>query len=116
MKVLKDPDDLFLAMNRKSQEYGRIVSNSSGQGADEVMGQAIANHEIVIMVGSITLDRDFTEYDLKRVRDYIAHAEKRLKSYENFSGCDCESWFTRGRVEGAAWALQEIEKRMEEEP
>lgn len=29
MKVLKDADDLFLAMNRKRQEYGRIVSNSS---------------------------------------------------------------------------------------
>lgn len=27
MKVLKDADDLFLAMNRKRQEYGRIVSN-----------------------------------------------------------------------------------------
>lgn len=61
MKVLKDPDDLFLAMNRKRQEYGRIVSNSSGQGEVEAMGQAVANHEIVIMVGSITLDRDFTE-------------------------------------------------------
>lgn len=45
MKVLKDPDDLFLAMNRKRQEYGRIVSNSSGQGAAEAMGQAVANHE-----------------------------------------------------------------------
>lgn len=112
MKVLKDADDLFLAMNRKRSEYGRIVSNSSGQGRAEAMGQAIANHEIVIMVGSIILDRNFTEYDLKRVRDYIAHAEKRLKSYENFSGCDCEPWFTRGRVEGAAWALKEIEKRI----
>ena len=112
MKVLKDADDLFLAMNRKRSEYGRIVSNSSGQGRAEAMGQAIANHEIVIMVGSIILDRNFTEYDLKRVRDYIAHAEKRLKSYENFSGCDCKPWFTRGRVEVAAWALKEIEKRM----
>lgn len=112
MKVLKDADDLFLAMNRKRSEYGRIVSNSSVQGRAEAMGQAIANHEIVIMVGSIILDRNFTEYDLKRVRDYIAHAEKRLKSYENFSGCDCEPWFTLGRVEGAAWALKEIEKRM----
>ena len=114
MKILKDPDDLFRAMNRKRQEYGRIVSNSSGQGATEAMGQVDANHEILIMVGSIILDRNFTEHDLKRVRDYIAHAEKRLKSYENFSGCDCEQWFTRGRVEGAAWALKEIEKRMEE--
>lgn len=61
MKALKDPDDLFLAMNRKRQEYGRIVSNSSSQGETEAMGQAIANREIVIMVGSITLDRDFTE-------------------------------------------------------
>lgn len=112
MKVLKDPDDLFRAMNQKRQEYGQIVSNSSGQGVAEAMGQAIANHEIVIMVGSIVLDRNFTEYDLKRVRDYVVHAEKRLKSYEEFSGCDCETWFTRGRVEGAAWALQEIEKRM----
>ena len=30
MKILKDPDDLFRAMNQKRQEYGRIVSNSSG--------------------------------------------------------------------------------------
>lgn len=116
MKVLKDADDLFLAMNRKRQEYGRIVSNSSGQGAVEAMGQAIAYHEIVIMVGSIILDHNFTEYDLKRVRDYVAHAEKRLKLYEDFSGCDCEAWLTRGRAEGAAWALKEIEKRMEKEP
>lgn len=112
MKVLKDPDDLFRAMNRKRQEYGQIVSNSSGQGEVEAMGQAIAYHEIMIMVGSIVLDRNFTEYDLKRVRDYVVHAEKRLKSYEEFSGCDCKTWFTRGRVEGAAWALQEIEKRI----
>lgn len=80
------------------------------------MGQAIAYHEIVIMVGSIILDHNFTEYDLKRVRDYVAHAEKRLKLYEDFSGCDCEAWLTRGRAEGAAWALKEIEKRMEKEP
>lgn len=112
MKILKDPDDLFRAMNLKRLEYGRIVSNSSSQGKAEAMGQAIANHEIVIMVGSIILDRNFTEYDLKRVRDYIAHAEKRLKLYEAFSGCDCEPWFTRGRVKGAVWALKEIEKRM----
>lgn len=116
MQVLKDPDDLFRAMNRKRQEYGRIVSNSSGQGAAEAMGQAIANCEIVIMVGSIILDHNFTEYDLKRVRDYIAHAEKRLKLYEDFSDCDCEVWRARGRVDGAAWALKEIEKRMEKEP
>lgn len=113
MKVLKDPDDLFLAMNRKKQEYGRIVSNSSGQGAAEAMGQVIANNKITIMVCSIVFERDFTEYDLERVRDYIARAVKKLKMYEEFSDCDCEAWFTRGRAEGAAWALQEIEKRME---
>lgn len=112
MKVLKDPDDLSRAMNRKRQEYRRIVSNSSSQGEAEAMGQAIANHEIAIMIGSIILDHNFTEYDLKRVHDYIARAEKRLKLHENFSDCDCEPWFTRGRVDGAAWALQEIEKRI----
>ncbi len=112
MKVLKDSDDLFRAMNRKRWEYGRIVSDSSGQGSAEAMGQVIANHKITIMVGSIVFERDFTEYDLERVRDYIARAEKKLKLYEDFSDCDCEAWFTRGRAEGAAWALQEIEKRM----
>lgn len=117
MKVLKDPYDLFRAMNRKRQEYGRIVSNSSGQGAGEAMGQTIANHKIVIMVGSIILDRNFTEYDLKQVRDYIAHAEKRLKLYEDFSDFSCyEALLALGRVEGAAWAMEEIEKRIEEEP
>ena len=114
MKVLKDPDDLFRAMNRKRSEYGRIVSNSSGQGETEAMGQAVANHEIVIMVGSITLDRDFTEADMERPREYADRAERVAERYD---GCEnVEAWLARGRVEGAAWALQEIEKRMEEEP
>lgn len=115
MKVLKDSYDLFRAMNRKEREYQRGIDDASdGARAAKATGLVMAVRHISILVGSITLDRDFTKRDMKRVRDYVNQVVKRLNLYEDFS---CyEALLALGRVEGAAWALKEIGKRMEEEP
>ena len=47
---------------------------------------------------------------MERPREYADRAERVAERYD---GCEnVEAWLARGRVEGAAWALQEIEKRM----
>lgn len=113
MKVLKDPAGLFWAMNRKEREYQRAIDDASDVARAKAVGRAMAVLHISILVGSITLDRDFTKCDMKRVRDYVNQVVKRLKLYEDFS---CyEALLALGRAEGAAWALKEIEKRMVEE-
>lgn len=110
MKVLKDPDDLFRAMNRKASEYQRAIDDDSDVSRAKAAGSAIAVLHISMLVGSITLDRDFTEADMERPREY-ADCEERVA--ERYDDCEnIEAWLARGRVEGAAWALQEIEKRM----
>lgn len=114
MKVLKDPASLFRAMNRKEREYQRAIDDASDVAkAAKAAGQGIAVRHISILVGSITLDRDFTECDMKRIRDYTNHTGKRLKLHEDSTYY--EAWLARGRAEGAAWALKEIEKRMEDQ-
>ena len=111
MKVLKDPDDLFRAMNRKEREYQRAIDDDASDVARaKAVGRAMAVLRISILVGSITLDRDFTEADMERPREYADRAERVAERYD---GCEnVEAWLARGRVEGAAWAMQEIEKRM----
>lgn len=114
MKVLKDSFDLFLAMNRKEHECQQAIGDAGNViRAAKATGREMAVRYISILVGSITLDRDFTECDMKRVRNYTNHTVKRLKLYEDSSYY--EAWLARGRAEGAAWALKEIKKRMEDQ-
>lgn len=112
MKVLKDPASLFWAMNRKECEYQRGIDDISGVVRAKAVGRAIAVLRISILVGSITLDRDFTEADMERVREYADRKERVAERYDDRE--NVEAWLARGHVEGAAWALKEIEKRMEE--
>ena len=46
------------------------------------------------------------------VYEYAANTKRSAREY----GDPWETWYMKGRAEGAAWALKEIEKRMEEEP
>lgn len=114
MKVLKDPYSLFRAMNWKERECQQAIGNAcTTTRAAKATGMVMAVRHISILVSSITLDRDFTKRDMKRVRDYVNQVVKRLNLYEDFS---CyEALLALGRVEGAAWAMKEIESRMEEE-
>lgn len=114
MKVLKDPYDLFRAMNRKVHECQQVIGNASDVARAKAAGRATAVLRISILVDLITLDRDFTEADMERVREYADRKERVAKRYGDLE--NVEAWIARGCVEGAAWALKEIEKRMEEEP
>lgn len=110
MKVLKDGFDLFLAMNRKEGEYQRAIDDASDIARAKAVGSAMAVLHISILVGSITLDRDFTEADMEGLREYADRKERVAERYDDRE--NVEAWLARGRAEGAAWALQEIEKRM----
>lgn len=114
MKILKDSADLFRAMNRKEYEYQRGIDDVSGVVRAKAVGRAMAVLRISILVGSITLDRDFTEADMERVREYADRKERVAERYDDRE--NVEAWLARGHVEGAAWALKEIEKRMENQP
>lgn len=110
MKVLKDGFDLFLAMNRKEGEYQRAIDDASDVARAKAVGNAMAVLHISILVGSITFDRDFTEADMESPREYADREERVAERYDDRE--NVEAWIARGRAEGAAWALQEIEKRM----
>lgn len=50
--------------------------------------------------------------DMACVYDYVDDAKEKDYEYPN----PRDTWFMKGIAKGAAWALKEIEKRMEEEP
>lgn len=114
VKVLKDGFDFFLAMNRKERECQQAIDDASDVARVKAVGGAMAVLHISILVGSITFDRDFTETDMEETREYADREERVAERYDDRE--NVEAWLARGRAEGAAWALQEIEKRMEEEP
>lgn len=112
MKVLKDPDDLILAMHRERVEYERAIGDADDVARAKAAGYVIAVSHILILVSAITFSRDFTEADMERPRKYADLEERVAERYDDRENVD--AWLARGRAKGAAWALKEIEKRMEE--
>ena len=110
MKVLKDASSLFRAMHRKRLEYERDIGDPSDVARAKAAGRAIAVLHILILVSATAFHRDFTEADMERPREYADREERVAERYDDRE--DVEAWLARGRVEGAAWALQEIERRM----
>ena len=45
------------------------------------------------------------------IYEYVANTKKAAREYSN----PRDTWYMKGCAEGAAWALKEIESRMEEE-
>ena len=113
MKVLKDPDDLILAMHRKKLEYERAIDDADDVARAKAAGCAIAVFHVLMLVSATTFSRDFTEADMERPREYADLRERVAEQYGDRE--DVEAWLARGRAEGAAWALKEIEKRMEDQ-
>ena len=112
MKVLKNPDDLILAMHRKRLEYERDIGDADDVTRAKVAGCVIAVVHILTLVSAITFSRDFTEADMERPRKYAGRKERVAEQYGDRE--NVEAWLARGCVKGATWALKEIEKRMEE--
>lgn len=113
MKVLKDPNQVLRIMRAKLDElHKRFVEAGVGE-STEISGQESA---IISVAGHIRHAIEDHGYfgveDMAHVCDYVDDAKGKDHEYSN----PRDTWFMKGRAKGAVWALQEIEKRMEEEP
>lgn len=112
MKVLKDPDQVLQIMNRKLDELRKRFDEADEKEATEISGQEVSiicvkNH----IRCAIEYHNGFDEDDMAGVYKYAADTKRSAREYSN----PRDTWFMKGRAEGAAWALKEIEKRAEEE-
>ncbi|GAA6389262.1 hypothetical protein [Dialister sp. i34-0019-2H8] len=113
MKVLKDPNQVLRIMRAKLDElHKRFVEAGVGE-STEISGQESAIIDIAGNIRHAIEDHGcFGADDMKCVYDYVDDAKEKCREYCN----PRDTWFMKGRAEGAIWAMKEIEKRMEEEP
>ena len=112
MKILKDPNQVLRIMRAKLDElHKRFVEAGVGE-STEISGQESA---IIDIAGHIRHALEGHGYfgveDMACVYEYVDDAKEKDHEYRN----PRDTWFMKGLAKRAAWALKEIEKRMEEE-
>lgn len=113
MKVLKDPGQVLQILSIKLNELRKKFDEADGDDAAEISGQGAAIISIQMYICYVLAYRGyFGAENLAYVYDYINDTKDKDHEYSN----PRDTWFMNGRAKGAAWALKEIEKRMEEEP
>ena len=113
MKVLKDPDQVLQIMNRKLDELRKKFDAADGEEASEISGQEVAIIDIAGDIRHAIEDQGyFGADDIAWVYEYVDDAKEKDHEYRN----PRDTWFMKGLAKRAAWAMQEIEKRREEEP
>ena len=118
MKVLKDPDQVLQIMDAKLDELHKKFDEADEKEATEISGQEVAIIDIMRQVRHAIEDHGYFGHDYLGVKDmvcvyeYVADAKEKFREYGN----PRDTWFMKGRAEGATWAMKEIEKRMEGEP
>lgn len=113
MKVLKDADKVLHIMDAKLNELRKKFDEADEDDAAEISGQEIAIIDIAGDIRHAIEDHGyFGVEDMARVYDYVDDAKEKDHEYRN----PRDTWFMKGLAKRAAWALKEIEKRMEEEP
>lgn len=113
MKVLKDPDQVLQIMDRKLDELHKRYIEADGKEATEIGGQEAGIIRIARHIRHAVEDHGyFGVEDMACVYEYVDDAKEKDHEYRN----PRDAWFMKGLAKGAAWAMQEIEKRMEEEP
>lgn len=114
MKVLKDPDQVLQIMDAKLDELRKKFDAADGEEASEISGQEAAIISIAGHIRHAVEDRGyFGAEDIAWVYEYVDDAEGEANKYHRNPR---DAWFMKGLAKRAAWAMQEIEKRMEEEP
>lgn len=110
---LKDPDQVLQIMNRKLKALHKRCAEADGEEAAKIDGQEVAIISIAGHIRHAIEDHGyFGVEDMACVYEYVDDAKENDHEYRN----PRDTWFMKGLADGAAWALQEIEKRMEEEP
>lgn len=114
MKVLKDPDQVLQIMNRKLDELRKKFDEAEDELEEaEIYGQRASIISVKNYIRCTIEDHGcFGEEDLAHVCDYVDGAKEKDHEYRN----PRDTWFMKGLAKRAAWVMQEIEKRMEEEP
>lgn len=118
MKVLKDADKVLHIMDAKLDELHKKFDEADEDDAAEISGQEVAIIRIAGYIRHAIEDHGYFGHDYLGVKDmvyvyeYVAAAKEKFREYGN----PRDTWFMKGRAEGATWAMKEIEKRMEGEP
>ena len=108
MKVLKDPGQVLQIMTRKLNELRKKFDEADGEEASEISGQEVAIIDIAGHIRHAVEDHGyFGEDDIVWVYEYVDEAKKDHE-YRN----PRDTWFMKGLATRAAWAMQEIERRM----
>lgn len=113
MKVLKDVAEVLQIINRKLNELRKKFDEADGEEASEISGQEVAIIDIAGYIHHAIEDHGyFGVEDMECVYEYVDDAKEKDHEYRN----PRDTWFMKGLAKRAAWALKEIENRMEEEP
>lgn len=100
-------------MNRKLKAFHKRCVEADGEEAAEIDGQEVAIISIAGHIRHAIEDHGyFGVEDMACVYEYVDDAKEKDHEYRN----PRDTWFMKGLAKRAAWAMQEIEKRMEEEP
>lgn len=113
MKVLKDTGKVLEILSRKLDELHKRFDKAGEKEASEISGQEVAIIDIAGHIRHAIEDHDyFGVEDMACVYEYVDDAKENAHEYRN----PRDTWFMKGRAEGAAWACAKLENRMEEEP
>lgn len=114
MKVLKDPDQVLRIMDAKLDEFHKRPTETDWKEAARISGQEAAIIRIARHIHHAIEDHGcFGVDDIAWVYDYVDDAEGEANKHHRNPR---DTWFMKGLAKSAAWAMKEIEKRMEEEP
>lgn len=113
MKVLKDPGQVLQILMEKKFQLCKKFLEAEDEEASRISGQEISIGCVRGHIRYAMSDHcEFNEADMAAIYEYVANNEKAAREYSN----PRDTWYIKGCAEGAAWALQEIEKRMENQP
>lgn len=113
MKVLQDPDRVLRVMDAKLDELYERFDKANGEEAAEISGKDVAIINIAGHIRHAVEDHGyFGVEDMACVYEYVDDAKEKDHEYRN----PRDTWFMKGLAKRAAWALKEVEKRIEEEP
>ena len=110
MKVLKNPGQVLQILSIKLKALHKRFDEADGDDAAEISGKGAAIISIQMYICYVLAYRGyFGAENLAYVYDYINDIKDKDHEYSN----PRDTWFMNGRAKGAAWALKEIEKRIE---
>lgn len=112
MKVLKDAGQVLHIMNRKLDELHKKFKETDDELEEaEIYGQKTSIISVRNRIRcAIEYRHRFDESDMAGVYEYAADTKRSAREYSD----PWDTWYMKGRAEGAAWACVGLEDRMME--